>query len=85
MPSNLIRIAVLTQSIENGRDGESNPKILQHSVAFFLRLEHSTKAPLWKQRKMLHLNIAFDRYACMGTVMRYILVISFPLALMYEI
>jgi len=27
-------------------------------------------------RKMSHLNIAFDRYASMGTVLHYILVIS---------
>jgi len=32
------------------------------------------------ERKMSHLNIiAFDRYASIGTVMHYILVISIPL------
>jgi len=30
----------------NWRDGESNPKILQHCAAFFFSV--STTAPLWK-------------------------------------
>jgi len=29
------------------------------------------------ERKISHLNIAFDRFASVGTVMHYILVISF--------
>jgi len=33
------------------------------------------------ERKMSHLNIAFDRYASIGTVMHYILVISHPYTL----
>jgi len=44
----------------NWRDGELNPKVLQ------LKLE----------RKMSHLNIAIDRYASIGTIMHYILVIN---------
>jgi len=37
VPSNLIPIAALTQRVENEywHDGESNPKILQHSATFF--------------------------------------------------
>jgi len=59
----------------NWRDGESNPKIQQHSAAFiFQRFDHS--AALKTERKMSHLNIAFDRYASVGTVLHYILVIS---------
>jgi len=58
----------------NWRDGESNSKILQHSAAFFQRFDHGAAVKM--ERKMSHLNIAFDRYACIGTVMRYILVIS---------
>jgi len=55
VPSNLILIAALTQSI----DGESNPKTLQHSAAFFFqRFDHG--AALKIKRKMSHLNIAFD-------------------------
>jgi len=39
----------------------------------------STTAPLKKiERKMSHLNIAFDRHAFIGAVMHYILVISLP-------
>jgi len=61
----------------NWRDGESNPKILQHSAAFFFqRVDHD--AALKIERKMSHLNIAFDRHASTGTVMHYILVISKP-------
>jgi len=48
----------------NWRDGESNPKILQHSAAFFpafQSIDHD--AALKIERKMSHLNIAFDRYA----------------------
>jgi len=61
----------------NWRDGEQNPQILQHSPAFFPAfrpLDHG--AALKIERKMLHLNIAFDRYASICTVMHYILVIS---------
>jgi len=63
----------------NWRDRESNPKTLQHAAAFFLAfrlLDHD--AALKIERKMSHLNIAFDRYASIGTVMYYILVISVP-------
>jgi len=58
----------------NWRDGESNPKILQHYTAFFQRFDHG--AALKTECKMSHINIAFDRYASIGTVMRYILVIN---------
>jgi len=47
----------------NRRDGESNTKILQHSAAFF-----SVCSALKIERKKVHLNIAFDRYASIGTV-----------------
>jgi len=62
----------------NWRNGESNPKILQHSAAFFpaFRPALDQSAALKIERKMSHLNIAFDRYASIGTVMHYILVIS---------
>jgi len=43
--------------------GESNPKILQHSAAFFQRFNHCYALKL--ERKMSHLNIAFNRYASM--------------------
>jgi len=58
----------------NSRNGELNPKILQHSAAFFpaFRL-HNYAAALNIERKMSHLNIASDRYNC--NVMHYILVI----------
>jgi len=60
----------------NWRDGESNPKF---SAAFrcfdFQRFNYD--AALKIERKMSHLNMAFDRYASIGTVMYYILVISF--------
>jgi len=62
----------------NWLDGESNPKILQHPDAFFYRFDHD--AGLKIERKMSHLNIAFKRYASIGTVMHYILVISIPLS-----
>jgi len=58
----------------NWYNGESNPKILQHSAAFFQHFDHD--AALKIERKMSHLNIAFDRHASVGTVMHYILVIS---------
>jgi len=61
-------------------DVELNPKILQHSAAFFPAfppLDHG--AALKIKRKMSDINIAFDRYAFIGTVMHYILVISLPL------
>jgi len=41
----------------------------------FQPLDHG--AALKIERKMSHLNIAFDRYASLGTVLHYILVISF--------
>jgi len=43
---------------------------------FFQRFDYG--AALKIERKMSHLNIAFDRYASIGTVVHYILVISFP-------
>jgi len=58
----------------NWRDGESNPKILQHSAAFFQRFDYG--AALKIECKMSDLTIAFDRYASIGIVMHYILVIS---------
>jgi len=42
---------------------------------FFQRFGHG--AALKTERKMSHLNIAFDRYASTGTVMHYILVINY--------
>jgi len=60
--------------IGNWRDGKSTPKILQYSAAFFQLFDHG--AALKIERKMSHLNIAFDRYASLGTVMHCILVIS---------
>jgi len=43
-------------------------------LLFFQRFDH--RAALKIERKMPHLNIAFDRYASIGTVMHYILVRS---------
>jgi len=63
----------------NWRGGEPNSKILQHSTAFFHRFDHG--AALKIKRKMSHFNIAFDRYASIGTVIHYILVISLPVVL----
>jgi len=51
----------------NWRDGESNPKILQYSAAFFQRFDHPHGATLKIERKMSQLNIKFDRYASIGT------------------
>jgi len=63
--SKVIPIAALTQSTEN------ELKILQHSATFFPAfrpLDHG--AALKLERKMLHLNIAFYRYASIpGTEM----------------
>jgi len=42
----------------------------------FQRFDYGTALKI--ERKMSHLNIAFDRYASIGTVMHYILVISEP-------
>jgi len=58
----------------NRRDGESNPKNLQILPLFFQRFDHGIA--LKTERKMSHLNIVFDRYTSIGTVMYYILVIS---------
>jgi len=44
-------------------------------LLFFQRFDHG--AALKTERKISHLNIAFDRHASIGTVMHYILVISF--------
>jgi len=43
-------------------------------LLFFQRFDYG--AALKIERKMSHLNIAFDRFASMGAVMHYILVIS---------
>jgi len=43
-------------------------------LLIFQRFDHG--AALKIELKMSHLNIAFDRYASIGTVMHYILVIS---------
>jgi len=58
------------------RDGESNPKIVQRSAALFssvltLCLRRCSENSAW--------NVAFDRYASIGTVMHYILAKSWPL------
>jgi len=58
----------------NWRDEESNPKILQHSAAFCQRFDHGNALQI--ERKISHLNIAFDRYASIGTAMHYNLVTS---------
>jgi len=58
------------------RDGESNPKILQLSAAFFSAFRLLDGAALKIECKRSHLNIAFDRYASTSTVMHNILVIS---------
>jgi len=71
-------IAALTQSIENELvRWRIEPKTLQHCAAYFQHFDHG--AALKIERKMSHLNIAFDRYAYIGTVMHYILVKSFHL------
>jgi len=46
-------------------------------LLFFSRFDHD--AALKIEPKLSHLNIAFDRYASIGTVLHYVLVISFPL------
>jgi len=66
----------------NLRDGESNPKILQHSATLFSSIS-TTSAALKIERKMSHLNITFNRYAAIGTVMHYILMISFSVLPIY--
>jgi len=50
-------------------------KFCSFALLLFQRFDHG--AALKIERKMSHLNIAFDRYA-IGTVMHYILVISVP-------
>jgi len=45
------------------RDKESNPKILPHFQIVFLPLLATHIATLKIERKVSHLNIAFDRYA----------------------
>jgi len=59
----------------NWHDGESNPKILQHSAALYSSVSTNGTA-LKIEHKMSHLKITFDRYASIGTVMHYIMVIS---------
>jgi len=49
--------------------------LLLHFLAF-LQLDHGVA--LKTELKMSHLNVAFDRYASIRTVMHYILVISLP-------
>jgi len=48
-------------------------------LLFFQRFDHGTALKI--ERKMPHLNIAFDRYTSIVTVMHYILVISAPYSL----
>jgi len=50
-------------------------------LLFIQRFDHG--AALKIARKMSHLNIAFYRYASIGTVMHYILVISVPYKMGY--
>jgi len=71
-------IAALTQNIEiESAWWRIEPKILQHLTAsFYQRFDHG--AALKIECKISHLNMAFDRYASIGTVMLYILVISPP-------
>jgi len=45
-------------------------------LLFFQRFDNG--AALKIERKMSHLNIAFDRYASISTVIHYILIISLP-------
>jgi len=83
MPSNLIPIAALIQSVEKALAlWRIETKNSAAFAAFFKRFDHSAilKIGLMEknERKMTHLNIAFDRYASIGTVMHYILVISEP-------
>jgi len=73
VPFNLIPIAALTQSIE----GELawwriEPK---YSGCFFSTVSTSR---LWRRSENRAQNVAFDRYASVGTAMHYILVISQP-------
>jgi len=53
-------------------------KFCSNPLLLFQRLDHSHGAALKIERKISHLNIAFDRYASIDTVMHYILVISDP-------
>jgi len=46
------------------------------SIPLLLFQRFNYGAALKIERKLLHLNIAFDRYASIGTVMHYILVLS---------
>jgi len=46
------------------------PKFCSIPLLFFQRFDHG--AALKKERKMSHLNIAFDRYASLGTAMHYV-------------
>jgi len=80
VPSNVILIAALTQSIENKlawwRIEPKNSAAFRCFSTFRLR-----RAALKMERKVSHLNIAFDRYASIGTVMHNTLVISVPVAI----
>jgi len=49
------------------------PKFCSIPLVFFQRFDHG--AALKIERKLSQLNIAFNRYASIGTVMHYILVI----------
>jgi len=62
----------------NWSDGESNPIFCSISLLFFQRFDHGVALKI--ERKVSHLNIAFNRYAYIGTVMHYIVVISIPLS-----
>jgi len=66
VPSNLILIATHIKALKmNWHDREPNPKILQHSAAFFQCFDHGAAVKI--KRKMSHLNIAFDRFVSKGT------------------
>jgi len=75
VPSKLVLIAALIQSIENElawwRIEAKNSAALR--CLFFQRFDNG--AALERERNISHLNIAFDRYASISTVMHYILVI----------
>jgi len=49
-------------------------KFCSISLPFYQRFDHDAAVKI--ERKMSHLNIAFDRYTSIGTVMHYILEIS---------
>jgi len=62
------------QSIENELTENRTQKFCSIPLLFFQRFDHGAAQKI--EHKMSHLNIAFDRYASIGTIMHYILVIS---------